>query len=63
MKSDNNIKYHCCFCGKPIMTTASDPVHIQLNLTDGAAQGLAAHKKCLANVFHPSVPLGVEEIK
>jgi hypothetical protein len=59
--SEKEIKYQCCFCGNSIISTSTEPVHIEIKLDNDARQGLTAHKKCLIEVLHPSVPITIYE--
>jgi hypothetical protein len=60
MIAAKDINYQCCFCGNSIINT-SEPVHIEIELDNGARQGLTSHKKCLIKALHPSVPITIYE--
>ena len=56
---ENNIEtVSCCFCGQslPYVDAVQMTVSVK-EMDDDEKQGLFAHKKCLACVLHPSVPL------
>jgi len=55
MTAKETIIYQCCFCGISITDTDS-AAQILIKTNDGGNQGLMAHKECLFQKLHPSVP-------
>jgi hypothetical protein len=52
------LKWQCCFCGEGIPPAEELSIVIWMETSDESEQQLAAHRHCLSEKLHPSVPLG-----
>jgi hypothetical protein len=57
MDGNNTKTVCCCFCGQPLRYADSVQLVASTEGMGDEQQKLFAHKKCLAERLHPSVPL------
>lgn len=57
MNKDNNLEYICCFCGQSLPSAQAVQLSASTKELGEEQQTFFAHKKCLAESLHSSVPL------
>ena len=53
--------FQCCFCGGSIEGSEKALIEINIPMEEESSQNLYAHKKCLKERLHPTVPIGFDE--